>query len=58
MNKESEYRTLLIVVLLTLVLRVIGSTLQISLLDEYFVLVISVIAVVFLLIEVFTKKGK
>lgn len=58
MKTESEYRVLLITVLLSLIFRVIGLTLQINLIDEYFVLVISVIGVVFLLLEVFTKKGK
>lgn len=58
MKTESEYRVLLITVLLALIFRVIGETLQISLIDEYFVLVIAVIGVVFLLLEMFIKKGK
>jgi hypothetical protein len=58
MKTESEYRVLLITVLLALIFRVIGETLQISLIDEYFVLVVSVIGVVFLLLEMFAKKGK
>jgi len=58
MKTESEYRVLLITVLLALIFRVIGETLQISLIDEYFVLVVAVIGVVFLLLEMFTRKGK
>jgi len=58
MKTESEYRVLLITVFSALIFRVIGETLQISLIDEYFVLMVSVIGVVFLLLEMFAKKGK
>lgn len=58
MKMESEYRVLLITVVLALVVRVVGLTLNLSLLDQYFVLIIALISTVFLLLEAFQKRGK
>lgn len=56
--KKDYYRELLFSLLFTMIGYIIGITLGVEAMEKYFVLVVSWIAIIFILLEMFMKVGR